>query len=225
MAAMNESTHSGERPLRADARRNRELILDAAGEVFAEQGLDASLDLIAERAGVGVGTVYRRFPDKNSLIDELFEDRLAEFVGVAEEAVAMEDAWDGLVHFITRASELHGNDCGLRELVFGGGLDRAMVSRPLKTLPPMLESMIERAKADGRLREDFEVLDIPMIEMMLSSLIELTPPRSPEFWKRMLTVVLDGMRADRTPGSGMDVPPMTPQQYMEAMAYRAGRDR
>ena len=78
------------RPLRKDAERNRERILAAARELFAEQGLTVTLDDIARHAGVGVGTVYRRFPDKEQLIDALFEDRLGEIAAVATESAEIE---------------------------------------------------------------------------------------------------------------------------------------
>src|SRR5215218_6134927 len=80
------STAARERPLRRDAERNRRRILEAAAEVFAERGLAVTMDDIADHAGVGVGTVYRRFPNKDLLIDALLEDRLAELVAMAERA-------------------------------------------------------------------------------------------------------------------------------------------
>src|SRR6202045_874858 len=91
---------TGERPLRRDAERNRQRILAAAAEVFTERGLDATLDDVARAAGVGVGTVYRRFPDKDSLVSELFRDRIDALVTVAEEACESADPWRGLVDFL-----------------------------------------------------------------------------------------------------------------------------
>ncbi|MDX6685079.1 MAG: hypothetical protein QOF86_1207, partial [Baekduia sp.] len=86
-------TAPDERPLRKDAERNRQRILDAARALFAEEGLHATLDAVAARAGVGVGTVYRRFADKEALIDALFEERIDEVVEIAEAALAVEDPW------------------------------------------------------------------------------------------------------------------------------------
>src|SRR3954449_7210470 len=82
------NTTPAARPLRADAERNRQRLIDAAREVFAERGLDATLDDIADHAGVGVGTAYRRFPSKDDLIDALFEQELAGIVELAEAAAA-----------------------------------------------------------------------------------------------------------------------------------------
>src|SRR5438270_2551864 len=94
-----------ERPLRKDAERNRRRILDAAAELFTERGLGVTLNDIAHHADVGVGTVYRRFPNKELLIDALFEDRLAEFAKLAEDALTDSDPWHGLVGFLECALE------------------------------------------------------------------------------------------------------------------------
>src|SRR5215813_10673364 len=107
-----------ERPLRKDAARNRERILAAAAEVFAERGLHVTLDDIARHAGVGVGTVYRRFADKDALIDALFDERLAQFSRLAEEALACDSPFTGFELFLSSALEQQAADRGLRELVF-----------------------------------------------------------------------------------------------------------
>lgn len=212
---MSDGTEKNERPLRADAQRNRELILKAAGEVFAEHGLDSSLDQIAAHAGLGVGTVYRRFPDKNALIDELFKVRLGEFVDVAEECAAMEDAWIGLTTFIARGSVLQGKNSGLRDLLMGPGLTRELMNEPRSRLAPLVGSMVDRAKASGQLRPDFEVLDVPIAEMMLARIIDITGPEAPDVWQRHFTMLIDGMRAEgATP---LPVPGLTPEQYSTAL--------
>ena len=90
-----------ERPLRRDAERNRQRILAAAAEVFTERGLDATLDEVARAANVGVGTVYRRFPDKETLVAELFQDRIDGMVAVAEQALAAPDPWQALVSYLS----------------------------------------------------------------------------------------------------------------------------
>src|SRR5215212_11501130 len=90
------------RPLRRDAQRNRERILAAARALFAERGVDATLDDVAARAGVGVGTVYRRYPNKDALLDELFEERIGELAALAEASRTAADPWTALVHFLER---------------------------------------------------------------------------------------------------------------------------
>src|SRR5207244_7455255 len=117
---MPQSALPSDRPLRRDAERNRQRILDAARVVFAERGLSGSHDDIARQAGVGVGTVYRRFPDKEQLIDALFEARIGEVAEVARAAVGNPDPWEALVGFVIRAQELQSQDRGLKEIVLGG---------------------------------------------------------------------------------------------------------
>src|ERR1044071_6962450 len=112
------STAAENKPLRKDAERNRRRILEAAAEVFGERGLGATLDAVAERAGVGVGTVYRRFPDKEALVDALFEERIGEIRAIAHEAAEIPDGWDALTTFMERALEMHCHDRALKELVF-----------------------------------------------------------------------------------------------------------
>ena len=105
------------RPLRADAERNRQRILHAAAEVFTTRGLQASLDDVARQAGVGVGTVYRRFRTKEELIEALFMDRLDSVATIADESYAAPDAWCGLVSFMERMAELMAGNLGLRQML------------------------------------------------------------------------------------------------------------
>ena len=106
-----------DRPLRADAARNRARLLVAAREVFAERGLDATMDEVARRAGVGVGTAYRRFRNRDELIAALFEERFEEFMGVLDKALADDDAWRGLSGFLERSMEMQAEDRGFKELM------------------------------------------------------------------------------------------------------------
>ncbi len=209
---VSEATEPGKRRLRADAERNRRRILEAAKEVFAEHGLSAGLDQIAEHAGVGVGTVYRRFPDKDELIDELFEEELDKFVAIAEECAAMEDAWTGLTTFIEKGSLLQGTNFGLRQLIGGSEGNRDLVLRPRARLQPLVGGMVERAKASGKLRQDFEVLDVPVAENMLAHIIGLAGETAPDVWRRYLTMIIDGMRAQNA--TPLPVPGITPEQYI-----------
>src|ERR1700738_3057524 len=105
------------RPLRRDAELNRRKILLSASEVFAVNGLDATLDEVARHAGVGVGTVYRRFADKEALVEALFEERVAQVVALAGECLAVPDPWDGLACLMEQVCTLQAADGGLRDLV------------------------------------------------------------------------------------------------------------
>lgn len=181
-----------ERPLRADAARNRELILETAALVFAEQGLDAGYDEIARRAGIGVGTVYRRFPERAELIQALFESRISEIVDLAEQASAMPVAFEGLSWFLEQAMAHQVADRGLKEVLVQTIDPDAHRTIGRDRLGPFMESMISRAKADGALRDDVEMTDIGMQLMMISS---IHTPTEPELWRRYLALLLDGLRA------------------------------
>src|SRR3954452_23592273 len=108
------------RPMRRDAQLNRERILAAAREVYAERGLAVTLDDIADRAGVGVGTVYRKYRNKDALLEELFEERVRELAALAEQSAAGPDAWAALVEFLERVTELFASDRSLEHFVVSG---------------------------------------------------------------------------------------------------------
>src|ERR1700753_2229289 len=105
--------------MRKDAARNRELLLAAARNVFAERGLDASLDDIARQAGVGVGTAYRHFANKFELAEAIMKQALDEVLAVAEQATRADDPWAGLVGFLEFILDLQTRDRGLREVMMG----------------------------------------------------------------------------------------------------------
>jgi AcrR family transcriptional regulator len=195
------TSQTADRPLRKDAERNRQRILAAAGELFAEVGLAASLDAVAERAGVGVGTVYRRFPDKEALIDALFEERIDDLAAIAEKCSAMDDPWDALTCFFDRAVTLHGSDRALKEMVFSTAHGQERVAQARDRMKPLVVPLVARAQAGGQLRQDFEVTDTPVIQLMLTAVIEYAGDVAPDVWRRYLAIVMDGLRAEaaRTP--------------------------
>jgi len=198
------ATGDAPRPLRRDAERNRLRILDAASEVFAARGLGATMDHVAAQAGVGVGTVYRRFPDKETLIQALFEQRIEELVGLAHDAHANPDPWEGLAGFLERVNELQAADRGLKELMLGTANGRACVALARERLAPITHDLIARAQAAGALRPDIGENDIPMLNMMLGAIVDFTRDVAPDLWRRYLGIVLDGLRARP------DVPPLEP---------------
>ena len=225
MCVMTESAPTSERPLRRDAERNRQRILDAARVVFADRGLSGSHDDIAREAGVGVGTVYRRFPDKEQLIDALFEARIQEIADVARAAAAHPDPWEGLVSFLTRAQELQSQDRGLKELVLGGarGAERGLAARSL--IAPLAAQILERAKDAGVVRSDIELTDIPMIQLAIGTIAEASRDIAPDAWRRMMTLVIDGLRTDRVQ-SELEPPALDQDQANDVMAcYGASRRR
>src|SRR5246127_3821692 len=128
---------TGERPLRRDAERNRRRIL-AAAAVFTERGLDATLDEVARAAGVGIGTVYRRFPDKEALVSELFRDRVDALVTAAEESCTAPDPWQGLVTYLEFVAAAMAGDLGLRQLMMFATYDRDQVCYARDQMRPII---------------------------------------------------------------------------------------
>lgn len=214
---MTEGSHQ---TLRSDAERNRKRMLTAAAEIFADHGLDASLESIAARAGVGIGTVYRRFGDREGLIDALFEHRIDAAAAIAERALEHEDAWEGFELFLRETSMLHVNDRGLREVMLnpGRGGDRAMRAR--EKVAPLAARVLERAREDGRLRRDLDVFDVPVLQLMLGAVGELARDVSPGLWQRFLTILLDGMRARRTAPTPLPSGPLDAKRYAATTAHR-----
>ena len=186
-----------ERPLRRDAERNRQRILAAAAELFSERGLDASLDDVARAAGVGVGTVYRRFPDKESLIRELFRERVDALVTVAEEACNAADPWQGFVSYLEYTAAALAGDLGLRQLLMFGNYDRDQVCYARDRMRPVVTRLVRRAQVSGDLRADFAATDVKMIAFMLASVAEYTAAVTPLVWRRYLAMLLDGLRPSR----------------------------
>lgn len=181
--------------LRRDAQANRERILEAARAVFAEEGVDASVEQIAQRAGVGMGTLYRRFPTKHDLVEAVIAESLDAFVAAAEAGLAENDAWTGFTGFVERVLELHAENRALRELLAGTehGTARDEVRRRVR---PLTRRLIERAQEDGSLRADFAPEDMPLVFMTGGRVLEASRGVAPDLWRRYLGLLLDGLRAE-----------------------------
>jgi AcrR family transcriptional regulator len=192
------------RPLRADAVRNREKILAAAATVFAHKGLDATLDEVALEAGVGVGTVYRRFPDKDTLIAALFENAVDEIATLALSAYEVENSWEGLVWFLREALQRQCANLGLRDIVVGTPYARERMESVKCRIAPAIAQLIERAQRDGFLRSDVVGADFAILEMMISSIGCMTSSFAPELWRRYLTIILDGLVVSRDAPTELD---------------------
>jgi AcrR family transcriptional regulator len=186
-----------EKPLRADARRNRAKVLEAARAVFAEQGREAQIDDVARRADVGVGTVYRHFPTKEALIGALVEDALTRIADEAACALENEDAWDAFERLLWRGAEIMAADRALTEVIQD---DRGGPREVEVVLRDRMAEVMRRAQAAGRLRADATVDDIPMLMCGIGSATVKEHP-SPEAWRRHLSIIVDGLRADSASGT------------------------
>lgn len=182
------------RGLRKDAERNRQRVLTAARELFAIKGMEATLNDVAHHAGVGVGTVYRRFATKEELVEAIFEEGVAEIVCLAETALQHENSWDGFVWFMERHCELSATDRGLREIVYSKAYGGDRVECAREALVPLLSKLVERARRDGHLRTDIEHTDTPIIGLLAGTVSEWAGHVDPDLWRRYVALLLDGMR-------------------------------
>lgn len=183
------------RPLRCDAELNRQRILVAARNVFARRGLDATLDEVAEHAGLGVGTVYRRFANKDDLIDSLLDDSINALVAVAEAALEIADPWDAVVFLFDRIQSEQSENRALGEVLLRHrGSER--VAKARQQLAPATEKVLARAREAGKLRAGISAADVPVFGLMLQSVALYSREVSPELWRRYLALLLDGMRGN-----------------------------
>ncbi len=199
--------------LRADAERNRQRLLSAAMEVFAERGIDVTLDDIARHAGVGVGTAYRRFANKDELIDALFEQRIEAMAAVAEEAAQAPTGWDGLVLFLNAAMEMQVADRGLAQVMFSVNQAQHRVAKARARIAPRVGRLVARAQEEGSVRADLDPLDIPVINLMVGIVVDLGRSSAPDLWQRILGIVLDGLRAERSAPTPLPVRSLTPETW------------
>jgi AcrR family transcriptional regulator len=214
-----------ERPLRRDAERNRQRILAAARELFAERGLDVTLDDIARGAGVGVGTVYRRFPDKEQLIDALFEERVGEISKAAGESLLIADPWSAFVGFLERSLELQAEDRGLKEVLLGSAHGQARVERARREIEPLVSQLLRRAQDAGAIRADLDVHDLILLQHAIGEVADYTREADPQVWRRMLVIVLDGLRPDRRRPSLMPCSALDDAGLVCSMQNLGGRRR
>jgi AcrR family transcriptional regulator len=201
-----------EAPLRRDAARNRERLLTAASELFAERGLNVTLNDIAHRAGVGVGTAYRRFANKDEVIDALFEQRLQDVIAVAEEALEATDAWAGLVGFLERSLHMQFGDRGLTEIMNSPQLGRERVNQTRDRIAPLMTRLVDRAKEQRVIRPDFDQSDVFFLQMALAAIIDGTRGLAPDLYRRYLTMWLDGIRIPRGDVSPLPARALTADQ-------------
>lgn len=207
----------GERPLRRDAERNRQRVLDAAHEVFAVRGLDATLNDIAHHAGLGVGTVYRRFPNKDCLVETLFVAKLGRIQEMADEALAAPGSWTALVRFMEGMTEMLARDRGLYQVSVSAAHGHDRVADAREEMCRRVGKLIERSKTEGLLRDGASDTDLLAFTVMLGSLVDFSRPVRPELWRRYLAIFLDGLR--RCPGheASLPVPPLTGTELTAAM--------
>lgn len=189
-----EACRTSDRPLRKDAARNRQRVIDAARDLFATQGLDATLNEVAHHGGIGVGTVYRRFPTKEALFDAIFEDAIDEVAALADSGLEFDDSWQGFTWFVEQMCHKTATDRGLREILFGkmGACNRVDAART--RLVPKIASVVERAQNDGHLRSGISDTDLPILGMLAGTVSEFAGHVDADLWRRYVAIFLDGLR-------------------------------
>ncbi len=192
--------------LRVDAAQNRARILDAAREVFAQRGIDVPMAAIARRAGVGIATVFRRFPTKQALVAEVFAEQLAARDALLDHALADPDPWHGFCCLLEEVRALQVRDRGFTQAVLASQPDAAGETRRVRT-EGVLAELVARAKAGGRLREDFSDRDIALV-LLATSGVTATPPDVAEpVSRRLLAYLLQAFEARPSTGSRPLPPP------------------
>jgi AcrR family transcriptional regulator len=207
------------RPLRRDAQANRDRIVSSARAAFAAEGVEVPVEEIARRAGVGMGTLYRHFPAKEDLIDAVLEDAFAAFIDAAEQALAEQDAWAGFCGLLERVFALHAENRGLKDIIAMRAHGRARAEAMRTRMRPLLRRLTERAQEQGALRADFTAEDMPVVFWAGGRVIEATAAVAPEFWRRHLGLLLDGLRAEAA--TPLPHPPLTRAQLNRATGRRS----
>jgi AcrR family transcriptional regulator len=195
--------------LRADAARNRERIVAAAIEVFAERGLEASTAEIAARAGVGEATLFRRFPTKDDLVTAIIGVQFEESAELAESCLGDEDPWRGVERFLYGMAERAAVDHGIA----GAAKEKCVASPTLaaerRRILDLTSQLVRRAQKSGALRDDIAGQDLMFLMSAVASLADLPfHGLRADLWKRYLGIFLDGLR----PGAATKLRPGAPSR-------------
>jgi AcrR family transcriptional regulator len=202
------------RHLRTDAERNRVRIIEAATAAFARRGLEVPLDEVASEAGVGIGTLYRRFSGREELIGACFERRLAEYADAAQQALGAPDGWSGFATYVERICAMQAADRGLADLM-NRSLPNAKALEAHRARGYELSlRLIARAQVEGSLRRDVVAEDLALLLMANAGVVEVTAGAAREAWRRFVRIFLDGMRSE---GASALPPAPTPRQTMRAL--------
>jgi AcrR family transcriptional regulator len=205
-----------ERPLRRDARRNRDAIVAAARQVFCDHGLEAPLEEIARQAGVGIATLYRRFPTRVQLLDAVLTATVQAHVDAAEQALGMEDPWEGFAFYLEATCRLQAADRGLNDAMGMRFPGATKVEAAKARLFELVAKVVDRAQQSGQLRADLTLEDLAFVAWANARVLQgVRAAGAPEAWRRHLGFLLDGFRAERA--HPLPEPPLSPRQVYRAM--------
>ncbi|WP_155054245.1 TetR/AcrR family transcriptional regulator [Streptomyces blattellae] len=209
-----------DRQLRADAERNRRRILDAAREIFADQGLDVSMRQVARHAKVGEPTLRRRFPSKADLVAEVFKDKVVFYADAAEEALADPDPWHGFTTFVGRLACMQLGDRGFTEVLTMTFPSSMRIEKDRRRAYEKISMMIARAQAAGTLREDFVPEDMILLLVSHAGIVAATGDIAEKFSARLVAYLLQAFAA---PGAGpLPAPPSMTETYRALLRLHDG---
>ena len=193
MSVSDDTATAEQRPLRADAARNRAKIVTAAKEAFSERGLETQMEDVAKRAGVGVGTLYRHFPTKDALVRALIVDKMERMAEAAREALEAEDAdpFEALASVLRKGAEQQQRDLALTQVVASQPQEvfREVLEEETQLAARMSE-LLERAQRAGVVRKDVRPDDIPLVMCGCAAVVQ-----NGRDWERYLSFMLDSFRA------------------------------
>jgi AcrR family transcriptional regulator len=192
--------------MRADARENRARVLTVAREMFAERGLDVPMAAIARRAGVGVATLYRRFPTKESLVLEAFTEQFAACQAVIEDALTDPDPWRGFRAVIEKVCLLQATDRGFTAAFFA--LFPDVHSEVRDRTWRSFAALVQRAKDSGQLRADFSPHDLTLVLMANGGLAGTPVDVAVAASQRLVAYLLEAFRAGTD-----ELPPPVPLRF------------
>lgn len=207
--------------LRSDAAANRARIVTAAQEVFGEHGVDAPLSDVAKRAGVGIATLYRRFPERSDLVEEAFRDAFARYERNAQDALAEPDPWRAFVALVEGMARIQTVNRGFGHLLQTAPLTQAAGHSRLRGYRGVV-AVIERAQQAGVVRADLSPEDLPVLSFAVEGIREATSVDLVDAWRRHVALFLDGCRA----ASGTSrLPPAPAPRLLQRAMIRARRRR
>jgi AcrR family transcriptional regulator len=184
---------------RSDAERNRSSLLTSAQTLYAEQGIDVSLEQIARQAGVGIGTLYRHFPrGKEQLVAEALVGQVGRYVDLAHRGRAASDPWQGFVVFVEEICKLQECDLGLGDILAMTLPAGAPVERLRRQANDLAIEIIDRAKAAGKLRQDFVAEDLLLLLVSNAAVVQVTRTDAPAASRRLVTLFLAAVRSRRS---------------------------
>lgn len=198
--------------MRKDAELNRAKVLTAARELVAKHGLDVGFDEIARVAGVGVGTVYRRFPTREALADALFEERIEEIASQLEKLLDVPDSLEALTAFCELAVRQRLEDESLSSVLNDPAVGPKQITRIHEKAVPVANVLVERAIKDGYVQPDITGSDVAVLAQ---TLFRLNTAEQPNLWRRYFPIFLAGMLTAGRDALGLSGKPPAAEDFAE----------